>query len=1645
MEVDHALGGGGPSTEYYEDFDSSEDHSSPSTASDSAYSATSHPEWALDLGLSIPTLHQGNWTHNSPFKAAPSFTHTSTSSSNYWNNHSNGIEQYKMNETEPVEIKPRGKEDREDEPRDDTSLVRAGSRRSIEMEFDDMINEDSCGPSTGNSPLSLHSHSPTMPATRPQQQQQQFPVSYSHISMPAIATSPPAQPHSYLASAGLALQLPPPSSLPPLDNGGGGIAPSLTGGQPTPPLGSPITHLLPEIPESKPISTEESSLTPAPPPSTRPTRERRTSARASGLTRSATHSASSSRERTQVNSNLPVEPSSSSTVVVPGSGINLVSREAVQVTQLIPNQSNPPVSNLTGSGASSSSSFTPPVKLLVLGVPTHGAKSRVETQIKISLSLVRPLGGGGIKREGSSSSSSSDWAENLINEEGSIDSAVAPNELERIGSWSHIRIPRYLALKSRTKEDGKPTIGKKVVNPGPPPPVENTLVLDVAVVRASDPSSQIFICTNCRARELKRSLRKKDPKGKSAPPPPVLPIEDMGDKDEEEEKRKVVVFNSPEYVDFGTGECVLPTRVTCYCRHHKEKKGFCVTYSLRDHLDNIVASGMTPPIMITDDHKTSVAKQAQTAATAQSTSASSINGVESKRKAPSKVSPPSSKSTIKKEKAVATSSTSTRSRRTGGRSRRGASESTDATGGEDEVEPASKKAKPYDVDARPKKRQSPGASRHSPAFAMTPLHSAPTTTSQNGFVPPAPPLATGNSTTSPLPNYGQTSRGASPVSQYSNHGSFASSALGLDGVNGNGGGGDAIMNDSIPEVRSPAFIPPASFSPRHSISTESSLPPQHQSHNLFDWRSTGGNSTISTPPLSPGATTPSVHNENYNSLFGSFPSPVDPQQQQQHHIHHAPPPVSSIPSFAIPATEPLQSLTSTWAFQQALQQQQQEIAASMPPPRINRLIPGEGPVSGGIEVTILGENFVRDLTCLFGDSGAVSTHFWSTNTLVCVLPPSANPGPVFVGMKGVLHNPEQGGLPLFTYKDNSDRNLLELALQVVGLKMTGRLEDASAVAMRIVGNSPQGGGGSGSQSIAGAPNGSTAAQDTATLAATLNAAATSAYATPLSSRPSSRRTSFSTNSPASTSVPVLASTETRNFEGIVIKFLSLLDLDPSLLPGAAPSLPSASPPISQPDAQQHTLLHLATVLGFHRLVAFLLARGIDFDAADRNGYTALHFAALYGRVAIARQLLDAGADVALKTFAGKTAIEIAQDRDDVDVEELLLRSAPSTNSLEQVTPRISSRRPLLSFSPASYSRPTSLYGDSEDEESFDNENEISEIDGSSEEGEQSDWSLREESEREESSDWPTESDEESDAEVEKEEEDEITHDRPARSRNASTISLHYLLEAEAEENEKSVKTVSFGDSETVDAVPSTPKPSPSTSSSWLSKKLKPTVQPGLDKLQPLAGGVTNAWEKAKANRFALPQMHMPELATFPAMPAALTRRRRSGVANNSAGEETDAGEESGWEGASRHWRALYSGQWWHKTTPSSPPPQYTPSDSLYLPNSTDPDEKVQPSASSPSSSTCLATRALSTQKLSRRSRRKLSVVSDDTDDTASIAASEFEEIKHDGNDRMLWFFWIPVLLFVLTFAYLNFQVYLTPVLETLADTILPQPLANWFT
>ncbi|GAA5901531.1 hypothetical protein JCM5296_006805 [Sporobolomyces johnsonii] len=1661
----------------YDHFDSSsssggsDNHSSPSAQSDtaSAYSATSHPEWALDLGLSIPALvgssasawndagtaaigagvrgvsrrgpyalggagqhlHDGSLALTGDFWSAAPVAAAMVAPSPPTNRHFGSPLQ------QPAQLVKM-----EDDDGDGGASLGHHSKGSFEMEFDDMVHEDLCGPATVSSP----NGTATLPT--PISGPPLHIATYHHISIPSTASSSSSVPPPFLAASGLSIPLPHQPSFP-----AAGIAPSLTGGQPTPSLGSPVLSSLAQQPQPEAMGGGSAGM------STRSTRERSTSSRAASLSgsvngrRSATHSASSSRER-----NAPVPPPTaapsfstvasassskapSMTGALPGGSLNLVARDAILAASLIPSLSAPPPTSLTVPSSSSSTSYSPRAKLLVLGVPTVGAKSRVETQIKISLALVRPRPNA-VKRE----DDEGEWAEDILTDDGSLVPARAANELERVGSWSHVRLPKFLALKSKAKgaqgaagmtngaagEAGKGVPAKKASKPDPP--AESTLTLDVAVVRASDPSSQIFICQNCRQRELKRSLRKKDPKGKTFTAP-LPPAEEMPEKDEEEEKRKVVVFNAPEFVEFATGECIIPTRVTCYCRHHKEKKGFCITYTLRDHLDNIVATGMSPPIMITDDHKTNTGKAAPAPAANGTIDLPVASASSTKRKAPAKA--PKKE---KKEKAVSASSSSAARPRRGAasRSRRGQSES------DEELEASAaaaagaalKKPKPYDADSRPRKRMST-ASHRSPTFAMTPLHA-----------PPTPTLGSGTSSTVASPAVSAITLEQQSVASPSMTSGMFSSSLGLGGM------GDAVMVDSL--APSPAASS-AYFSPRQSLSAETSLPSLQHSHNALDWRANGGaHSSMSTPPLSPGSA-PSV-SDTFNALFGSFPSPnpsiVDTA------------PVSSIPSFAIPATEPMPpSLTSAWAFQQQLQQHQQGLAASapaIPPPRISRLIPAEGPVHGGIEVTVLGENFVRDLTCVFGDSAAVPTHFWSANTLVCVLPPSANPGPVVVGIKGVPLTVEQGtGLQLFTYKDDSDRSLLELALQVVGLKMTGRLEDASAVAMRIVGSGPAGAGaGTNSAGPSRAGSAGAGATDTATLAATLNAAASSVYATPAASRAASRRGSTSgPNSPAIPStlpLPAVPGGESRNFEGIVIKFLSLLDLDPSLIPGAAPSLPSASPPISQQNAQQHTLLHLATVLGFHRLVAFLLAAGIDLDLADRNGFTALHFAALYGRVAISRLLLEAGANARARNLAGRTPLEIARERDDVDVEELLLRAAGA--GAEQATPALPVRRQLVAFSPPARSYRSASLREYESEEEEEEEESTEEYDEERKEeysySEQSDWSVSEEEE-----------DEDEDAgEDYSSEGEEVANSPRSRelSRNASTVSLHYLLEAElaakAERPSPRSRKVSLPAEDDIPGA--TPVPQPhvapfdrfaSASSSWFSQKLKPTVQPGLDKLQPIAG----VWEKAKANRFTFPQMqmpnmHIPEITAFHAMPAAITRRMsnnnragpprpRSGT-TASAGEETDAGDESASERSYRDWRSIYSGHWWHSKTPSSPPPQYSPTDALrVLP----PAEKSPVATATAVASTSSQVTVASQQpQRVRTRRRKLSNASDDTDDAASVAASDYEEHRQAGGDRMLWFFWIPVLLFVLCFAYANWSIYLTPVLETLAETILPRQIGR---
>jgi hypothetical protein len=124
---------------------------------------------------------------------------------------------------------------------------------------------------------------------------------------------------------------------------------------------------------------------------------------------------------------------------------------------------------------------------------------------------------------------------------------------------------------------------------------------------------EVKICNGCIQRERKRASRKKQRK----------PDEDeLFQKDED---KRVIVFNTSEIKDWteppksafsgypdptvplalmGAMQVELPMRIACYCRHQNEKLGFQVIFTIKDHLDDVVAQAITNSIMITDDHKT---------------------------------------------------------------------------------------------------------------------------------------------------------------------------------------------------------------------------------------------------------------------------------------------------------------------------------------------------------------------------------------------------------------------------------------------------------------------------------------------------------------------------------------------------------------------------------------------------------------------------------------------------------------------------------------------------------------------------------------------------------------------------------------------------------------------------------------------------------------------------------------------------------------------------------------------------------------------------------------------------------------------------------------------------------------------------------
>ncbi|SJX65128.1 related to SPT23-suppressor of TY retrotransposon [Sporisorium reilianum f. sp. reilianum] len=791
------------------------------------------------------------------------------------------------------------------------------------------------------------------------------------------------------------------------------------------------------------------------------------------------------------------------------------------------------------------------------GVPMHGAKSRVETQIRMRIELVRPK-----------TSPTGGW--------------------ERIGSFTHIKLPPLSGTKRKSKKYQKTDV-----------PPEKTLFVDATVVNATPPHDRVHVCKGCRQRERKRAHRKKDPKTPVESQPneeemrslgidPSAPdaVERTQARMEEEEKKRVVLFNCGDFVDFEEGEAVLPTRITCYCRHHKEKVGFCVIFTMRDWQGRLIATGSTPPIMITDDHK-SMGQAAQAAAANAASNAASpaapaslgiikqVNGTSPRNPAPHQSS--------QQDDQVATS--------TSGSATPNGSISTDAP-----TKLKKERSKPYDGNRR--RRNTSGKDLNMTPYSGTgqntpSVNATSPTTGANGVDFSSSDFwnafATAGTAMNGVGRSNSTSTGAKTPGDASSVGG-SPAPLGLVGAQ---------------PMQQPNGVPQQALA---LPQMPPQMPPQMQAQ------------------LAQGSLSPTTLQTNLASL---------PNFDLEQFFRNAQAGVSSGVDFAQlmamaaaaalpPHLRPNSNLAvATPGFVQASPPGPNQHIEQAPLPKISKLIPGEGPTSGGIEVTVLGENFTEGITCVFGDVPAANTKVWASNTLVCLLPPSSSPGPVVVSVKGAGQvaqpPPVNGPLQLFTYIDTTDRALMELALQVVGLQMTGQMRSAREVAMRVVGS------GGGQQ-----PGMPPTFSNGGASGGVGHADAREAIAGLFTSR-----------------------SQSSNFQDTLVQFLSLLDADVSGIEHAEPRTDA----IRLANKQGHTLLHLATLMGFHRLVDALIRRGCPLDARDRNGVTALHFAAIHGRLTIARMLLRAGARDDVADVHGLYAIDLARNHDQVDVEMILDNTA----------------------------------------------------------------------------------------------------------------------------------------------------------------------------------------------------------------------------------------------------------------------------------------------------------------------------------------------------------------------------------------------------
>lgn len=624
---------------------------------------------------------------------------------------------------------------------------------------------------------------------------------------------------------------------------------------------------------------------------------------------------------------------------------------------------------------------------------------------------------------------------------------------------------------------------------------------------------EVGICDGCMMRERKRAARKKAKKPEE---------EESWLKDE---RKRVIVFNTQEikewqaptaivpntnppeqFITNGAMQIDAPMRIACYCRHHGEKSGFQVIFTIKDWRGQLIAQALSPSIMITDDHKTHTVTNQSSANTSETSlmpptaaTAAETNGLSTPGQ-PFRLSHSVSDLQSMKRNASATFPQTV------------SGNPSQATSAVPTPRNLSRPASPSGNGPSSKKRKSSGSAKVPSGLAMTRLETA--------------------NLSNPQANQAQLGLSAATSPFSPSMTSFPSGTA--DGV---------FVQPNLPQP----------------FPTGPPTPNDHDQvlFNPNNDRATSMNDITMAQLYSAPA---SAHPSRAPSPNGLRNSAMPQQQQTQ--FNHA--------------------LTS------GLFASAGATATRVPPSVIHKVIPNEGPISGGVEVTILGEGFYQGLEVMFGDRRATTTTFWGETSLVCLLPPASIAGPVLVSLKSQNARPSNPFTsskqhPIFNYTDDYENQLIRTALTVMSAKMTGKIEDAREIARRL---QMPGGGSSGGNDYNG--NGGSS-----------------------------------------------GNTYNVNFETQLLKVLEFLDLDDS----------TNKARLNLRRKSGHAMLHLACALGLHRFVAGLLARGANPDVKDKGGFTPLHFASLNDQPEIVRRLIYAGADPTLRSINGLTAADVAQSRD----------------------------------------------------------------------------------------------------------------------------------------------------------------------------------------------------------------------------------------------------------------------------------------------------------------------------------------------------------------------------------------------------------------